>query len=180
MAILFEEPDRAEFALKIQQGRPRLLSVATLLEATMVVEGRGGPSAGAHLDSFLRSADVEFVDVTPEQAEIARIAWRRFGKGKPPRTPELRRLLLLRPRQDYRRTPPLQRRRLLTNGYPTRLTSQRHSHPRHQLISKQLQTIHPRILVIPVVTHHHPTSQTSPSPPSSPESAQAHSPDHQQ
>lgn len=84
MAILFEEPDRAEFALKIQHARPRLLSVATLLEATMVVEGRGGPSAGAHLDSFLRSADVEFVDVTPEQAEAARVAWRRFGKGNHP------------------------------------------------------------------------------------------------
>ena len=63
MAILFREPDRAYFARKIQEGRPRLMSAATLLEATMVVEGKGGTSAGADLDSFLRSAEIEVVDI---------------------------------------------------------------------------------------------------------------------
>ena len=84
MAILFREPDRACYARKIQEGRPRLMSAATLLEATMVVEGKGGTSAGADLDSFLRSAEIEVVDITREQAEAARQAWRRFGKGNHP------------------------------------------------------------------------------------------------
>ena len=84
LSILFEEPDRAVFAQKIEDTSPRLMSTATLLEATMVVEGRGGASAGAHLESFIRSAEIEIVPLTLEQAEAARVAWRRFGKGNHP------------------------------------------------------------------------------------------------
>ena len=84
LAILFEEPDRAYFARKFQERRPRRMSSATMLEATMLVEGRGGASAGANLDSFIRSAEIELVDVTREQVEAARQAWRRFGKGNHP------------------------------------------------------------------------------------------------
>ena len=84
LAILFQESDRAEFALKIKHGNPRLMSAATLLEAAMVVEGRGGAAAGADLESFLRSAEIELVPVTLEQTETARVAWRRFGKGNHP------------------------------------------------------------------------------------------------
>ena len=39
LAILFQEPDRTYFAHKILDGRPRLMPVAALLEATMVIEG---------------------------------------------------------------------------------------------------------------------------------------------
>ena len=60
------------------------MSVANVLEATMVVEARGGSSAGHELDAFLESAEIEAVPVTPEQCESARQAWRRFGKGNHP------------------------------------------------------------------------------------------------
>ena len=50
----------------------------------MVVEGRGGTEAGDDLDALLKRTRVEFVPVTQEQANVARQAWRRFGKGNHP------------------------------------------------------------------------------------------------
>ena len=84
LSILFEEPDRAYFAQKIQNSRGRKMSVATLLESTMVAESRTGRSAGDALDEFVREADIAVVEVTREQIEVARQAWRRFGKGNHP------------------------------------------------------------------------------------------------
>ena len=60
------------------------MSVATLLEAAMVVESRGGTAAGHELDALLEKAEVELVPLTREHAYTARHAWRRFGKGNHP------------------------------------------------------------------------------------------------
>ena len=50
----------------------------------MVVESRGGVEAGQELDALLEKAAIELVPVTAEQADAARRAWRRFGKGNHP------------------------------------------------------------------------------------------------
>ena len=50
----------------------------------MVVEGRGGAGAGDELDSLLKRARIELVPVTQEHVDVARQAWRRFGKGNHP------------------------------------------------------------------------------------------------
>ena len=63
---------------------PRRMSVAALLEAAIVVESRGGTAAGHELDLFLETASIELIPVTTEQADAARRAWRRFGKGNHP------------------------------------------------------------------------------------------------
>ena len=84
LAILFEEPDAERFEAAIADAWPRRMSAVALLEATMVVEGRGGAAAGSDLDAFLERARVEFVPVTPEHVSVARQAWRRFGKGNHP------------------------------------------------------------------------------------------------
>ena len=60
------------------------MSVVALLEAAMVVEGRGGTAAGHELDVLLETAEVELVPLTLEHANAARHAWRRFGKGNHP------------------------------------------------------------------------------------------------
>ena len=63
----------------------RRMSVATLLETTIVLESRSGPASGLHeLDAFLQEAGIELEPVTPEHAQAARRAWRRFGKGNHP------------------------------------------------------------------------------------------------
>ena len=84
LSILLREPDAERFARAITAASSRRISAATLLEATIVLESRSGFAAAHELDTFLRRAQIELEPVTPEQAQTARQAWRRFGKGNHP------------------------------------------------------------------------------------------------
>ncbi len=84
IAILFEEPEADHSLSAIAAASSRRISVATLLETTIVLESRAGSGAGRELDAFLARAQIELEPVTPEQAQTARQAWRRFGKGNHP------------------------------------------------------------------------------------------------
>ena len=84
LAILLGEADANRYEQAIATASPRRMSVVALLEAAMVLESRGGATAGHELDVLLERASVELVAVTPEQASTARHAWRRFGKGNHP------------------------------------------------------------------------------------------------
>ena len=50
----------------------------------MVLEGRRGEDAGFDLDLFLQRASIEAVAFDKEQLNVARAAFRRFGKGRHP------------------------------------------------------------------------------------------------
>ena len=84
VAILLGEPEAALFAATIEAASPRLLSAASLLEASIVIETRKGEAAAQELDLLIYRAEIEVVPVDHNQAEIAREAWRRFGKGRHP------------------------------------------------------------------------------------------------
>ena len=84
LAILFREPDAERFARAITTAPSRRMSAATLLESSIVLESRSGPASGYELDAFLQEAGIALEPVTPEQAQAARRAWRRFGKGNHP------------------------------------------------------------------------------------------------
>ena len=56
------------------------MSVMSLLETTIALNNRGGPDAEELLEPLLAELDVEFVPVTLDQIQVARQAWRRFGK----------------------------------------------------------------------------------------------------
>lgn len=84
IAILFDEAERPELVRKIAAARKRMISTATLVESSIVVEARRGESAGRELDLLLHRARIEVVPIDVEQAELARTAWRRFGKGRHP------------------------------------------------------------------------------------------------
>ena len=84
LAILFSEPDARRHAGAIMAASPCRMSVANVLEASIAVERRGGDTAAHELDTFLETAEVELVPVTVEHLEVARRAWRRFGKGNHP------------------------------------------------------------------------------------------------
>lgn len=60
------------------------MSVANLLEAAIVLESRGGVTAARELDQFVEQSNIELVPVSANQAEAARHAWRRFGRGNHP------------------------------------------------------------------------------------------------
>ena len=84
VAVLLQEPNAARMARAIESGSPRLLSAASLLEASIVIESRKGEAGGRELDLLVYRAAIEVVPVDQDQAEIARLAWRRFGKGRHP------------------------------------------------------------------------------------------------
>ena len=84
LAVLFREPDAERFARAITMAPSRRMSVATLVETTIVLESRSGPASGYELDAFLLEAGIELEPVTADQAQAARRAWRRFGKGNHP------------------------------------------------------------------------------------------------
>ena len=111
MAILFGESEAMHYEQTIAATWPRRMSAVALLEATMVIEGRGGTAAGRQLDMFLDKAEIELVPVTPEHVEVARRA-AAVRQGQSSGGVELRRLSRLRAREGHRRAAAVQGGRL--------------------------------------------------------------------
>ncbi|RKZ54273.1 MAG: PIN domain nuclease [Candidatus Parabeggiatoa sp. nov. 3] len=84
IAILCDEPDAKHFTTAIEGDSIRLMSAASLLETSIVIESRYGEEGGRKLDLLLLKAQVKIEPVTLEQAETARIAFRIYGKGRHP------------------------------------------------------------------------------------------------
>ena len=84
LAIFLGEPERKQFLDAILEAARRQISAATVLETGIVLESKRGESAGREFDLFVVRANLEVVAVDAEQIEIARSAWRSFGKGRRP------------------------------------------------------------------------------------------------
>ncbi len=83
-AILFDEPERADFIGQIAATNVRLISAATLLECQIVVMTRKGELGRAELQLFVHEAELEVVAFDQNQVDFAALAWRRYGKGRHP------------------------------------------------------------------------------------------------
>ena len=83
-AVFFGEPERHKFLEAIVSASSRLISAATVLETGIVLEARQGEAASREFDLFLIRANLQVVPVDSDQAELARSAWRRYGKGRHP------------------------------------------------------------------------------------------------
>ncbi len=84
VAILNREPEAERYEEAIATATQPRVSVASLLEASIVVEGRGGAAAGDQLDLLVQRFGIALEPVTVEQMQAARRAWRRFGRGNHP------------------------------------------------------------------------------------------------
>ena len=84
VALLGMEPEAARLAAAIEADGTRLISAASVFEAAVVIESRYGPDGGRELDLLIAKAGLSVEPVTAQQAEIAREAWRRFGKDRHP------------------------------------------------------------------------------------------------
>ena len=82
LAILFDEPERASFNRIIEDADTRWMSTATFVEASIVIEARHGADGLQDLDLLIERAEVELIPVDGEQAQAARRAWSRYGKGR--------------------------------------------------------------------------------------------------
>lgn len=84
LAILQNEPERRRYNESIEAADSRVMSVATFVEVSMVIEARHGAEGLHDLDLFLDRAGIDLAPVDVEQARIARTAFSRFGKGRHP------------------------------------------------------------------------------------------------
>ncbi len=84
LAVLFGEPDAERYERAIAGASHCRMSVASFLEAAIVLESRTSAAAAHELDIFVERAPIELAAVTPDQAQAARRAWQRFGRGNHP------------------------------------------------------------------------------------------------
>lgn len=82
LAILLDEPERRAFVEAIARDPQRLMSVASFVECSLVLESRFGAEGLRDLDLFIARAQVTLAPVDVDQAYVARQAWRGYGKGR--------------------------------------------------------------------------------------------------
>ncbi len=82
LAILQDEPERRAFNEAIEAAETRVMSVASFVEISIVVETRHGAEGLRGLDRFVERASIEIIDVDHEQGRTACDAFSRFGKGR--------------------------------------------------------------------------------------------------
>ena len=81
IAILRGEPDGDRYGAALAgASRPRM-SAGSYLEAAVVVDANRDPVLSGRFDDLLGAARVEIEPVTVEHAQLARHAYRSFGKG---------------------------------------------------------------------------------------------------
>lgn len=84
LAILFGEPEARALTIAIDGDGTRLISAPTLLECSIVLTARYGDAGLRELDLLVHRAALDAVPFDGEHYEIARNAYRRFGKGRHP------------------------------------------------------------------------------------------------
>ncbi len=77
IAILNSEPEARLFAELIEMADEVSISIATVLEASLVV----GPARQELLDEFLAVAQARAIPVDGDQLRVARAAHLQFGRG---------------------------------------------------------------------------------------------------
>jgi ribonuclease VapC len=84
VALLLLEEEAERLARALAADPRRLISVFNWLETAIVIEAKKGEAGARELDLLLHRAQIEIVAMNPDQADIARTAWRVYGKGNHP------------------------------------------------------------------------------------------------
>lgn len=84
VAWLEGEPSADRIGAVLESSAGSIISAGTLVEAGIVVEARRGESGGRELDLLLHRLKVRVIPVDEDQADRARVAYRRFGTGRHP------------------------------------------------------------------------------------------------
>ncbi|MGH7588586.1 MAG: type II toxin-antitoxin system VapC family toxin [Gemmatimonadota bacterium] len=84
IAVLRNEPVSPRLADALETAPVRRISAVGLVEAAVVMLGRYGEHGEKEVDLFVHRLAVDIAPVTLDHAEIARAAYRRFGKGRHP------------------------------------------------------------------------------------------------
>jgi ribonuclease VapC len=82
LAILLSEPTMDAVLEALEGAEVRLMSSATLVELSVVLEARIGAAASGIVDRFVRDGGIDIVALDRSHADRAVEGWRRFGKGR--------------------------------------------------------------------------------------------------
>ncbi len=82
IAILRAEPEAPAMAQALDRAEACGISAVSYVEAAIVIDSSRDPIASRRFDDFFREAEIVVESVTRRQAEIARSAYRDFGKGR--------------------------------------------------------------------------------------------------
>jgi ribonuclease VapC len=81
VAIVLSQPALDAAVSALDAADDRLMSAATLVELSIVLDARLGP-AGGLADRFVRDGGIEVVAFDRTQADRAAEGWRRYGRGR--------------------------------------------------------------------------------------------------
>ncbi|WP_448190683.1 type II toxin-antitoxin system VapC family toxin [Azospirillum sp. sgz301742] len=84
IAILKKEPGFEQFEDAISDAKACFVCAVSVLEAALVITGRGPAEFGQALDTILRDMKIEIVPFDAGLTAHARDAFIRFGKGRHP------------------------------------------------------------------------------------------------
>jgi ribonuclease VapC len=84
LAVLGREPEAARIGRAVLNSAVRRVSAASLVEAGIVVQARFGDDGARDLDLLVAKLALTIEPVTARQSELARRAFRHFGKGRHP------------------------------------------------------------------------------------------------
>ena len=82
IAILRDEPDAAAMSEALEGAPVCRISAVTDVETTILTDSNRNPVLSRRFDDLLRDGGIQIESVTAGQAEIARAAYRDFGKGR--------------------------------------------------------------------------------------------------
>lgn len=84
IAILLAEPEAEDFAKRLIESDEIYVSAVSILESAMVIEYKKGEQGASQFDALLKTIVPTIVAFDSQQAELARAAWRQYGKGRHP------------------------------------------------------------------------------------------------
>ena len=84
VSILDQELEAERLVHAIATVSERMLSAANLVETGIVMQVRRGDEALRDLDLLLAKLKIEIIAVSVKQANLARKAFQRFGRGRHP------------------------------------------------------------------------------------------------
>lgn len=82
VAIVLEEPEKAQFLSAVEKASINLVAAPNLVETNLVLLGRGGELLSTILENFMAEAGIQTLSFTADHALAAREAFLRFGKGR--------------------------------------------------------------------------------------------------
>jgi ribonuclease VapC len=81
VTVVREEPGFSTYLDRLLASPDNRLSAANFIEAAIVIDRQPNPRLARKLDELILQLDIAIEPVTAHQANIAREAYRRFGKG---------------------------------------------------------------------------------------------------